>query len=140
VPEVPRAPEVLRKKEEAKPAAAAAPAANLPGERAGQQVPPVPEARRAFDVQQRIRGMQAPAPAPAPGASGLRESAPAVSGADAVSGIANRIAAPEAERTPEKWLEDIRQLRAQGKTPEAEREFAEFRKRYPEYRLPEDFR
>ncbi|HMH17601.1 MAG TPA: hypothetical protein VK572_05575 [Burkholderiales bacterium] len=114
----------MRKREEAKPAPAAA----------------TPDARRPVGVQRQTQTIQAPAAAPVPGASGLRESAPAVPSADAVSGIASRIAAPEAERTPEKWLEDIRQLRAQGKTAEAERELAEFRKRYPDYRLPEDFR
>jgi hypothetical protein len=54
---------------------------------------------------------------------------------------ANRPAVPEAkERTPEKWLEDIRKLKTEGKAAEAERELAEFKKRHPEYRVPEDLR
>lgn len=82
--------------------------------------------------------MQAPAAAPA--ASPSAEAAS--TGAAAVGAIAaGRIAAPEAkERTPEKWLEDIRRLKSQGRTADAERELAEFRKRYPDYALPEDIR
>ena len=120
VPDAPRAPETLRQREEATPAPARpAPAASLySSERAEQPVP-------------------APAAAPASSASRLRESASTLQRAGAVSGIA----APEGkERPPEKWLEDIRKLKGQGKTTEAERELAEFKKRYPDYRLPEDFR
>ena len=43
-------------------------------------------------------------------------------------------------RTPEQWLEDIRQLKQQGKDKEAAEALAEFRKAYPDYRLPEDLR
>jgi hypothetical protein len=44
------------------------------------------------------------------------------------------------ERSPGTWLEDIRKLKAQGRTAEVERELAEFKRRYPDYRLPEDLR
>jgi TolA-binding protein len=44
------------------------------------------------------------------------------------------------ERSPETWLADVRKLKAQGRTEEAERELAEFRKRYPDFRLPDDLR
>ena len=44
------------------------------------------------------------------------------------------------ERTPQAWLEDIRKLKAEGKPDEAGRELAEFRKRYPDYALPDDLR
>ncbi len=118
VPEVPRGIEILRKSEEVK---------------------PLPDAERAFDVQQPIRPTQAPAAAPAPGANSLRESASTLQGAGAVGGVTSRVAEAK-ERTPEKWLEDIRKLRTEGKAAEAERELAEFKKRYPEYRLPEDLR
>jgi len=61
--------------------------------------------------------------------------------AGALSASAGRVAVSEAkERTPEKWLEDIRKLKTQGKTAEVERELAEFKKRHPDYRLPEDLR
>jgi hypothetical protein len=139
VPEVPRTAEALRKREEPKPAPAA-PAAS--GERAGAtQQAPVPDAQRAFDVQPPIRPAQAPASAPAPGANTLRESASTLQGAGALGALTSRAAVSEAkERTAEKWIEDIRKLKTEGKATEAERELAEFRKRYPDYRLPEDLR
>jgi len=123
VPGVPRASEVLRKREEAKPALAA----------------PVPDAQSAPELRQQARPMQAPAAAPAAGA--LSESAATLQGSGVTAAIANRLAVSEArERTPEKWLEDIRKLRTEGKMTEVERELAEFRKRYPDYILPEDLR
>ena len=73
--------------------------------------------------------------------SGLQESAATLQGAGAVGGLTSRVAVSEAkERTPEKWLADIRKLKTDGKATEAERELAEFKKRHPDYRLPEDLR
>lgn len=43
-------------------------------------------------------------------------------------------------RAPEQWLEEIRQLKKQGKEKEAVEALAEFKKAYPEYRLPDDLR
>src|SRR6266853_1880765 len=120
VPAVPPGIEILRKSEEVK---------------------PLPDAQRAFDVQQSVRPTQAPAAAPAPGANSLRESASTLQGAGAVGGATSRAAVSEAkERTPEKWLEDIRKLKTEGKATEVERELAEFKKRDPDYILPEDLR
>jgi len=133
--DVPRAPEALRK-EETRPAAAAVPSS---GERAGADQPaPSPEAQRAPEVRQTPR---APAAALTGDANTLRDSALTLQRAGALSASAGRVAVSEAkERTPEKWLEDIRKLKTQGKTTEAGRELAEFKKRYPDYRLPEDLR
>lgn len=39
---------------------------------------------------------------------------------------------------PERWLERIVQLRKEGKHEEAEKLLAEFRRRYPDYRIPEN--
>ena len=123
VPEVPRASVVFRKSEEAKPALAA----------------PVPDAQSAPEFRQQARPVQAPAAAPAAGA--LSESGATLQGSGVTAAIADRLAVSEAkERTPEKWLEDIRKLRTEGKMTEVERELAEFRKRYPDYILPEDLR
>ncbi len=141
--DVPRTPEALRKREEAKPApAAAAPPGGLySSERAGADRPaPSPEAQRAAEVPR-----QAPRAPAAVGLTGdantLRESALTLQRAGALSAAAGRVAGSEAkERTPEKWLEDIRKLKTQGKTAEVERELAEFKKRYPDYRLPDDLR
>jgi hypothetical protein len=41
-----------------------------------------------------------------------------------------------AEESPEPWLERIAQLRQQGKHDEADKALAEFRKRYPEFKIP----
>jgi len=43
-------------------------------------------------------------------------------------------------RTPEEWLEDIRRLKQQGKDKEAAEALADFRKAYPDFRLPDDLR
>jgi len=116
VPAIPPGVEILRKSEEAK---------------------PVPDAQRAFEAQQQMQA--APAAAPVAGANALRESASPLQGA--VSGLASRVAVSEAkERTPEKWLADIRKLKTEGKATEAERELAEFKKRHPDYIVPEDLR
>jgi hypothetical protein len=43
-------------------------------------------------------------------------------------------------RSPEQWLQGIADLRRQGRHEEADRELAEFRKRYPDYRLSEEMK
>jgi hypothetical protein len=45
-----------------------------------------------------------------------------------------------AERSPQSWIEDIRKLLKEGKSEEAGAEIARFKKRYPDYVLPEDLR
>jgi len=137
VPEIPRGVEILRKSEEVKPApSAGAPAANA-GAGAIAPQPPVSDAQRVFDAQQQIRSTLAPGPARPAGA--LRESATTSQGAEVGRGLTPAAAVSvNKERTPEKWLDDIRKLRLEGKMGEADRELAEFKKRYPDYRLPED--
>lgn len=65
------------------------------------------------------------------------------------SAIAKPVAAPALEakpetaappRNPEAWIEEIRKLRRQGQTAEAERSLHEFHAAYPDYPLPEDLR
>jgi len=146
VPAIPRGVEILRKSEEAKPVPDAQRVFEAQQPNQAVQAPPaaapVPgaNAQRAYDAQRQIPAVQAPpVAAPVPGANTLRESASAVQGT--VSGLASRVAVSEAkERTPEKWLADIRKLKTDGKATEAERELAEFKKRYPDYILPEDLR
>jgi hypothetical protein len=140
VPEVPRGFEILRKSEEVKPAPVApAPGASVsPTELpAANQAAPLQDAPRAPEIRQ-----QAPPVAGLPSRAGsLRESGSTLQGPSVAAVAGNRVAVPEAsERTPEKWLEDIRKLKTEGKATEAERELAEFKKRYPDYRLPEDLR
>ena len=106
-----------------------------------QDSPEPAEVRRARESESRAAAQPAPArpSAPAAAASPRRETGPQVS--DRANGQAGGVAASEAkERRPEKWIEDIRRLKAQGKTEEADRDLAEFKKRYPEHRLPEDLR
>ena len=64
--------------------------------------------------------------APQPRAA-LRSRAEATTGA--VSGFATA--------SPEQWLQGIADLKRQGRDDEAEKQLAEFRKRYPDYRIPE---
>jgi hypothetical protein len=45
-----------------------------------------------------------------------------------------------APETPEQWLERIAKLRDAGRAREADESLAEFRKRYPDYRIPEKMR
>lgn len=45
-----------------------------------------------------------------------------------------------AQRAPERWLEDIRRLRREGRADEARTQLAEFVRAYPDYVLPEDLR
>ena len=40
------------------------------------------------------------------------------------------------DATPEKWLERIEELRKQGRLDEARASLVEFKKRYPDFRLP----
>jgi len=86
----------------------------------------------------------APSPVPASPAAPAPASAPAAAlGAATTSGaVTNALsAAPKAaERSPQAWIEDIRKLMAAGKSEEAGSELAVFKKRYPDYTLPEDLR
>ncbi len=74
------------------------------------------------------------------GAAAMR-SAPATARANASAESAARPAlSGTLERSPEQWLEEIRQLRREGRAAEAEARLAEFRKRYPQFLLPQDLK
>ena len=60
-------------------------------------------------------------------ASGAPSAAPAAVGA--LGGLASA--------SPEQWLQGIDDLKRQGRHDEAEKQLAEFRKQYPNYRIPE---
>jgi len=76
-------------------------------------------------------------PAPAEAAVGARREAtadsPALASAPAPAKLAKRAEA----QTPEAWLERIAELKKQGRDREAEESLAEFRKRFPGYKIPE---
>ena len=65
-----------------------------------------------------------------------RPQASAAAGARAIDQMQSKV---EAER-PEAGLERIAQLRRQGKQEEADKALAEFRKRYPDYRISDEMR
>jgi len=99
---------------------------------------PKPAARAADAAQGGMRAEIAAKPAETTAA---RDSVAA--GAVAESRV--RAAAPvaklsQAPLTPEAWLERIAELRKQNRMREAEESLAEFRKRYPDYKIPEALR
>jgi hypothetical protein len=78
-------------------------------------------ANESLAGSERRKSLAAPAAAPTPQAS-------------------HESAVPLAQKHPETWLEEIRSLRRQGRSEEAERSLRDFRAAYPDYRLPEDLR
>lgn len=57
---------------------------------------------------------------------------------DRMAREAASVSAEPKARTPEEWLEELRRLKASGRTDELAKELAEFRKRFPDYKLPAD--
>ena len=78
------------------------------------------------------------APASAPAAAPAVTPAPAAASGAVTSALST--APKAAERSPQAWIEDIRKLMTAGKSEEAGAEIAQFKKRYPDYVLPEDLR
>ena len=66
--------------------------------------------------------------------SAADESAGPAAAADALSKRA------EQAESPERWLERIAALRREGRHKEADEAYAEFKRRYPEYRIPDAMR
>jgi hypothetical protein len=123
--------------------------APAPAAGALQAVPPAPatSAPLAKEAERRSADTQAfpatPAPAVQSAPAPQREAAGAAARDRALADRPERMErqTPIAEqkvRTPEEWLEDLRRLKAQQRTDDFARELAEFRKRYPDFRLPAD--
>lgn len=112
-------------------APAEAPSATREFKREEAAPTPQPERRQkaeAADSAQLPRELQAePAPPAAP-APQLRMEQGARSGPQLSASAA---------QSPEQWLQGIIDLRGQGWHEEADRQLAEFRKRYPDYKIPE---
>jgi hypothetical protein len=93
---------------------------------------------------QRLQSAPAPAAVPTPAPAPMAKPDPSRERAlaDRPAGRLEREAvsgrAEQKVRTPEEWLEDIRRHKTQGRTEEVAKELAEFRKRYPDYKLPAD--
>lgn len=111
-----------------------------PPRTAAKPVPPLPPGKEAAPparpapVQpQAVEAQRMEAASPPAGAA-------AISGALSTNAMTAGRAASKPERTPQAWIEDIRKLMKEGKSEEAGGELAEFKKRYPDYVLPEDLR
>jgi hypothetical protein len=123
--------------EEAKnPAPAEAARSQAPAAAAKDQAPPASVAGTLSQSREDARGERE---------SRMRQERPAggIAAAPAPQGQLQRDAiqaqgrANFAEETPEKLLERIAEFRQQGRHDEADKALAEFRKRYPDYRIPE---
>jgi hypothetical protein len=162
---VPRAAEEAKRQDtegaRAKPVAPApkAPAAAPRAPAADAAAPPPAELQKLETRQQRREesppaspppappaGIVAPAPEPAAKALAAPPAAAPSSASDSLSrerGVGERPAralrsAPQAVRSPEEWIEEIRRLKAQGRDADVATELAEFRRRHPDYALPAD--
>jgi len=51
-----------------------------------------------------------------------------------------RLSRQSAEASPEQWLTRIAELRREGRDDEAERQLADFQRRFPDYRIPQAMR
>jgi len=127
------------------PAQPAAPAASPPAEVARTDRL---EAREEQTQSANARGSVAPAPAAAPAAQPERKEQAAAAEAPSPP-LAQRAPAPAAAPdqralasavaiSPEHLLERIAELRKQGRHEEADKALAEFRQRYPDYRISEE--
>ena len=113
-----------------------------------QVAAPKPVQDRLARREEKQRPMEPPAAPPA--AAGARESARA-DAATKLQAEPEARAQLRAERSveqkvtvsglaavsPEQWLQGIADLKRQGRNEEAEKQLAEFRNRYPDYRIPE---
>lgn len=95
----------------------------LPEEPIGKPAPPTPRAPVEAGAEKR---QEAAIESPR---------APAASAAQPM--MSSRMADAAAPESPERWVERIVELRKAGRHEDAEKELAEFRKRYPDYKIPE---
>jgi len=108
--------------------------------------PPAGLESRAQAAREAAAPPAAPAAAASPQLGARKREAPAEASADraepagrASAGVAaGKLSAPP--ETPEQWLERIAKLRDAGKAREADESLAEFKRRYPDYRISEALR
>jgi hypothetical protein len=100
--------------------------------------PPPPQVTtQASPTALPARESAAPARADAADQAARDESAPGAAGKDAARA---RSADPNAGLYPEHWLTKIRSMLKENRRDEALRSLAEFRRMYPDYKLPDDLR
>jgi hypothetical protein len=103
--------------------------------------PPPPPLRSESRRRENVAEAPAPPSAPSPRAdeskAQLRQAEPAGERREVMASAAAAPASRFARAAPEQWLLAIDDLKRQGKHEEASRELAEFRKRHPNYRIPE---
>jgi hypothetical protein len=103
--------------------------------------------KRILETRQRMQAFPA-SPTPTPAAKPATPPFVPKAESQAGSSDGNACARQVRQRTfqrdndlpAEKWLERIEDLRKQGRLDEAKASLADFRKRYPDYRLPEPLR
>jgi len=111
---------------------------------------PMEESKQKLERQAPFAASPSPAPQAAPQAAPpvaasrmeerARESAPVAGARAPEAARADRAlgkVGEQATEPPEKWLERIAALRKEGKHEEADKALEEFRKRYPDYKVPE---
>ena len=110
-----------------------------------RDAPPPPELQKAQEpaavaeqnTAEALRGRaEASQPAPAPQAAPPRASAELRRSDEGARAAASSVSA-YALQSPEQWLQGIADLRRQGRHDEADNSLAEFRKRYPDHKIPE---
>ncbi|MDF3011078.1 MAG: hypothetical protein K0S03_1874 [Burkholderiales bacterium] len=103
---------------------------------------PSPEAPKEAPAEKKIEMQAAPAAKPPPAAASrmeerARESAPVAGARAPEAAREDRVLGKISAEPPEKWLERVAALRKEGKHEEADKVLEEFRKRYPDYKIPE---
>jgi hypothetical protein len=122
--------------------AAPAPAARAPAAASAPLVAPAErqEARAMADAAGKPAsnvGAVAGAAAPPAGRSDAREELQRRELTPRARAVEARDKLAQEPETPEKWLERIATLRAEGRHGDADKALAEFRQRHPDYRIPE---
>jgi len=136
--------EIVQAREPVKPEAERAalePAGKPALRRESRAFPPASQDRA---VAQRPAQAPAPPPAEAPALAKRQDAeassaaaAPAMRAMQRERVAAERTVASQASPSPERELERIAELRKQGKHDEADKALAEFRKRYPDFKIPD---
>jgi hypothetical protein len=115
-----------------------------------RMLPERPDAESIALAPQVMETPRPAAPAPAPARKEAKPAARAAAAADVAALSAPAPAAAKARavagklagyrQTPEAWLARIAELRKEGRKREADESLAEFRQRYPDYKIPKAMR